>query len=174
MNLKLKVDRYYELLPRVEEAVKNDDFELALRYAGEGISLIPDLIAETVERYGRFDIVESSIVEYGSLLLAMSGDIIALQALHATLLSAAARNPLTKTVHRWVNAVPLINEIRSRVQASPGVLQLSLRDEFPPQARKLFIEVCYWLERTGEISRERAGKSYALYPPEEVGFPPGT
>lgn len=165
MNMRaLRVDRYFELLQLVEEAIRSNQFEAAERYVREGIQLLPDLVAETIQEYGSFDISASPVVERGAMLLALAGDRSGLETLRNNLSGIPTENPLMVATNKWLKATELIEDVLARVTKEPGIQQLSLRDEFASNAHEQFREVCYWLARTGRITRERHGRSYALWP----------
>ncbi|HTV39212.1 MAG TPA: hypothetical protein VMF08_01445 [Candidatus Sulfotelmatobacter sp.] len=165
MNVRpLSVDRYFKLLPLVEEAIRSDQFEAAERYFREGIRLLPDVVAETIEEYGSFDISASPVVERGAMLLALAGDRSGLENLRNSLAGVPPENPLMAVTNEWLKATDLVEDILARVTKEPGIHQLSLRDEFASSVHEKFREVCYWLARAGRIKREHSGRSYALWP----------
>ncbi|HEX3627179.1 MAG TPA: hypothetical protein VH280_17365 [Verrucomicrobiae bacterium] len=165
----LHVDRYFKLLSLVEEAIGNNQFETAVRYSREGIQLVPDVIAETIEEYGSFNIVASPVVERGAMLLALAGDRSGLETLRNNLACIPPENPLWVVTNEWLKATDLIENVLARVTKKPGIHQLDLRDEFASNVHEKFREVCYWLARTGKINRKRSGRSYALWPTASDG-----
>jgi hypothetical protein len=160
----LRVDRYFKLFPLVEEAIRSNQFEAAERYFREGIRLLPDVVAETIEEYGSFDISASPVVEWGAMLLALAGDRLGLETLKNNLAGVPPENPLLTTTNNWLKAANLVEDVLARVKKEPGIHQLTLRDEIASNGHEQFCEVCYWLARTGRITRERSGRSYALWP----------
>lgn len=158
------VRRYFALLQPVEQAVRDNDFTLARRHVEEGLALLPDVIEETRREFGRFDIVESPIVERGCLLFAVAGDEASLRGLRDTLVAAAPASPLADCAELWLSRIPMIATILERVRREPGIGQPQLRDELASTSPEEVSELCYWLSRTGRLQRIRRGRSYSLLP----------
>jgi PAS domain-containing protein len=99
----------------------------------------------------------------GGTMLAITGDRKGLEMLHDLVSEFDHLEEYRADAEKHLAAIDLFDAIRRAVAEKPGILQNKMKSEVGAEDGRLVSNLVSWLEKAGEISRAKNGKTYALY-----------
>jgi len=159
-----KVDRYFDLHARIEDAIRSDDYRTVASCVKNSIPLFQALVEETKRDYGRFDIQRSVAVDKGGRVLAAMGDIVGLKEMHRRLERIPELQDWRIFVEGLLEDVEIGEKIIAVVKQTPGIRQFDMKGTVGTADGRRIATICLWLEKVGRLRRERQGRSFTLSP----------
>ena len=154
---------YYGLLEALDRVARSggDDRE-RIELCKRSLPLLPDFVASTKRRFGKFDIKSIPALEVGCELLPAVGDVEALRLASQMVEACPELEPWKSRVDQALADAALAERILDHLRQKPGTMQTRVHtvvDATQERTRS----ICYWMTRLGRIRREKSGRSYALF-----------
>lgn len=153
--------KYFELLGLIEQAERAGDYAGMLRHCFNSLPLLELFVRHVQAEFGDFDVGSIPAIETACKYLAVANDqdgitkvervvdrIPELQRWQATIDEARRTAAASLMIFEFVRVNP--DCIQSQLGAATGLDTIRVRT------------ICYYLTKTGNLQRERAGRSYAL------------
>lgn len=162
---------YFGTMGNMQEAVSKRDYERAARLACENLRQVPAFVRSTKRSYGSFDISSVPALEVGGTLLALVGDDEGLAELRRIVTSNRDLDPWIDTIEQHEEDRRLFTAILEAVQQNPGCRQKDMKSLVGIEDGRRLSTLIGWLEKAGKITREKQGKTYAIWPAGAVQAP---
>lgn len=151
-------------MSNMQEAVSKRDYERAACLARENLRQVPAFVRTTKRSYGSFDISSVPALEVGGTLLALVGDHEGLAELRRIVTSNRDLDPWIGTIEQHEEDRRLFTAILEAVQQNPGCRQTDMKSLVGIEDGRRVSTLIGWLEKAGKITREKQGKTYAIWP----------
>lgn len=155
----------------VQEAVSKRDYERAARLARKNLRQVPVFVRSTKRSYGSFDISSVPALEVGGTLLALVGDDEGLAELRRIVTSNRDLDPWIDRVEQHEEDRRLFTAILEAVQQNPGCRQTDMKSLVGIEDGRRLSTLIGWLEKAGKITRQKQGKTIAIWPARAVQAP---
>lgn len=155
----------------MQEAVSRRDYERAARLARENLRQVLTFVRSTKRSYGSFDISSVPALEVGGTLLALVGDDEGLAEMRRIVTSNRDLEPWVDTIEQHEEDRRLFTVILEAVRQNPGCRQTDMKSLVNIEDGRRVATLIGWLEKTGKITREKQGKTYAIWPAGAVQAP---
>jgi len=156
------VDRYYAEIGVADDLWRQGKTAAALKAALINLRRVPALVQSAVTEYGRFDLTSVPPIETGCRIAAVLGDEAALEEISSLVNSRQELVPWREVVDQGYVDLTSARLIRRHIEANPGTIQSTLGKALGMDGRYAS-ELAYQLTVAHFVSRERQGRSYALY-----------
>jgi len=157
-----RVDRYFDLVDRIRAKRGKDNFRQLLRYCEESLYLIPALVAEEKQEYGKFNIASIPAIEIGLKYWAALQDLEKIQTVEQIINSLPELKPWKGDVRMAYSNAEFSKNILAYVHEHPGTLQSQLGKAVGLSGQTVRWLI-YYLEKTGRLRRKKSGSTYELY-----------
>lgn len=166
-------DPYFATMGDMLEAIAQRRFDVAAPLVRRNVEELPAFVERTVRESGSFDITSLPSVHRGGVVLAVRGDEAGLARMLAVVSSVPRLHPWRDEVLRHRESADLCRRIRKAVSENPGCLQPGVKQLIGIRDGRRVANLLSWLEKAGEITRRRSGKSWRVYrtadaPPPET------
>lgn len=155
----------------MQEAVSRCDYERAARLARENLRQVLTFVRSTKRSYGSFDISSVPALEVGGTLLALVGDDEGLAEMRRIVTSNRALESWVDTIEQHEEDSRLFTVILEAVRQNPGCRQTDMKSLVNIEDGRRVATLIGWLEKAGKITREKQGKTYAIWPAGAVQAP---
>ena len=155
----------------MQEAASKRDYERAARLARENLRQVTAFVRSTKRSYGSFDISSIPALEVGGTLLALVGDDEGLAELRRIVTSNRDLDRWIETIERHEEDRRLFTAILEAVRQDPGCHQTDMKSFVGIEDGRRLSTLIGWLEKAGKITREKQGKTYAIWPAGAVQAP---
>ena len=153
---------YFSQLQALQDSISNRRYTDAATAARESLPLIRKWLEDPRGNGKRLSLSMPALTQ-GGTMLAMTGDRKGLEMLHDLVSEFDHLEEYRADAEKHLAAIDLFDAIRKAVAAKPGILQNKMKSEVSAEDGRLVSNLISWLEKAGEISRAKNGKTYALY-----------
>lgn len=153
---------YFNQLQALQESISNRRYRDAATAARASLPLIRKWLEDPRGNGKRLSLNMPALTQ-GGTMLAITGDRKALSMLHNLVSEFDHLEEYRADAEKHLAAIDLFEAIRKAVAAKPGILQNKMKSEVDVEDGRLVSNLISWLEKAGEITRAKNGKTYALY-----------
>ncbi|MDP2815950.1 MAG: hypothetical protein Q8O19_04660 [Rectinemataceae bacterium] len=154
--------KYFEFLTQIEQAERQGDYPAMLRLCFNSLPLISLWVEHEVREYGGFDPKCIPAIEVACKYLGYVNDLDGIERVEKVVKGSPHLEAWQKTVDSARQTGELAQKVFEHIEQNPGCIQSKLADELGMENESVR-ELCYYLERTGNLRREKSGRSYALF-----------
>lgn len=173
-ELENTTDEYFGKMRNMQDAVSKRDYELAARIAREHLQQVPAFVQSTTRSYGFFNVSSVPALEVGGTLLALVGDDEGLAEMRRIVTLNHDLEPWVATIEQHEENLKLFTSILEVTRQNPGCHQTDIKSLLGIEDGHRVSILISWLEKAGKLTREKLGKTYAIWPPraEQAPAPP--
>lgn len=153
---------YFDLMEKMERARSQKRYYQALDFALEAVRWLPQLVKDTINEFGQWDIKRLPPLEYACHYLAVLRRRDDLRRIQTLLKSVPELSEWLSGVDFAIKQADLMDRIESFLLESPGFIQSKLGKALGVEGREVSNSM-YYAELLGLVRREREGQSYRLY-----------
>lgn len=153
---------YFDLMEKMERARSQKRYYQALDFALEAVRWLPQLVKDTINEFGQWDIKRLPPLEYACHYLAALRRRDDLRRIQTLLKSVPELSEWLSGVDFAIKQADLMDRIESFLLESPGFIQSKLGKALGVEGREVS-NLMYYVELLGLVRREREGQSYRLY-----------
>lgn len=153
---------YFSQLQALQESISDRRYPDAASAARKSLPLIRKWLEDPRGNGKRLNLNMPALTQ-GGTMLAITGDRKGLAMLHDLVSEFDHLEEYRADAERHLVAIDLFDAIRKVVAAKPGILQNKIKPEVGAEDGRLVSNLISWLEKAGEITRAKNGKTYALY-----------
>ena len=153
---------YFSQLQALQESISDRRYTDAATAARKSLPLIRKWLEDPKGNGKRLSLSMPALTQ-GGTMLALTGDRKGLTMLQDLVSEFDHLEEYRADAEKHFATIDLFDAIRKVVAAKPGILQSSMKSEVGAEDGRFVSNLISWLEKAGEISRARNGKTYALY-----------
>lgn len=153
---------YFSQLQALQESISDRRYTDAATAARKSLPLIRKWLEDPRGNGKRLRLNMPALTQ-GGTMLAITGDRNGLAMLHDLVSEFDHLEEYRADAEKHLAAIDLFDAIRKAVAGNPGILQSKMKSEVGAEDGRLVSNLISWLEKAGEISRAKNGKTYALY-----------
>ncbi|MCK5502158.1 MAG: molecular chaperone DnaJ, partial [Tritonibacter mobilis] len=153
---------YFSQLQALQESISDRRYMGAATAARKSLPLIRKWLEDPRGNGKRLSLSMPALTQ-GGTMLAIKGDRKGLAMLHDLVSEFDHLEEYRADAEKHLAAIDLFDAIRNAVAAKPGILQNKMKSEVGAEDGRLVSNLISWLEKAGEITRAKNGKTYALY-----------
>lgn len=153
---------YFSQLQALQESISDRRYTDAATAARKSLPLIRKWLEDPKGNDKRLSLSMPALTQ-GGTMLALTGDRKGLTMLQDLVSEFDHLEEYRADAEKHFAAIDLFDAIRKVVSAKPGILQNKMKSEVGAEDGRLVSNLISWLEKAGEITRAKNGKSYALY-----------
>lgn len=153
---------YFSQLQTLQESISDRRYTDAATAARKSLPLIRKWLEDPRGNGKRLSLNMPALTQ-GGTMLAITGDRKGLAMLHDLVSEFDHLEEYRADAEKHLAAIDLFDAIRKAVAAKPGILQNKMKSEVGAEDGRLVSNLISWLEKAGEITRAKNGKTYALY-----------
>jgi PAS domain-containing protein len=153
---------YFSQLQALQESISDRRYTDAASAARKSLPLIRKWLEDPRGNGKRLGLNMPALTQ-GGTMLAITGDRKGLAMLHDLVSEFDHLEEYRAEAEKHLAAIDLFDAIRKAVAAKPGILQNKMKSEVGAEDGRLVSNLISWLEKAGEITRAKNGKTYALY-----------
>jgi hypothetical protein len=153
---------YFSQLQALQESISDRRYPDAATAARKSLPLIRNWLEDPRGNGKRLSLNMPALTQ-GGTMLAITGDQNGLAMLHDLVSEFDHLEEYRADAEKHLAAIDLFDAIRKAVAAKPGILQNKMKSEVGAEDGRLVSNLISWLEKAGEITRAKNGKTYALY-----------
>lgn len=162
MSAEMPSGDYFALLERLQESISKNSYAEAADAALRSIAPLRDWLNDPKGDGARLQL-RIPALQQGGTMMALKGDLEGLEKLRDLVAEFDHLEPYRLDAKRHFRSFELFRAIRALVSSKPGVLQNKVKAELGEEDGRHVSNLISWLEKAGEITREKRGKTYALY-----------
>jgi hypothetical protein len=162
MSVQMPGDNYFNLLEALQRAIAERRYEDAAGTARDSIAPLRKWLKNPKGDGERLQI-RIPALQQGGTMLAITGDRNGLEKLRDLVDEFEHLEAYRPDVVKHLQAIELFNRVRQVIKSKPGVLQNTMKAELGEDDGSHISNLISWLEKGGEITRAKSGKTYALY-----------
>lgn len=156
-------DAYFKIMGNMQEAVSKRNYSRAANLARKNLEQIPTFVRSWKQESGSFDLSSIPALEIGGTMLAIVGDDEGLAEMRRVISSNRDLQPWAETIAQHEEDRKLFTAILKAVKQNPGCRQTDMKSLVGTENGRRVSTLIGWLEKAGKISREKQGKTYALW-----------
>lgn len=164
MSAQMPGDNYFKLLEALQSAIADRRYADAADAAQKSIAPIRKWLNDPRGDKERLQI-RIPALQQGGTMMAITGDRQGLENLRCLVNEFEHLETYRPDAVKHLEAIELFERIRKIVASKPGVLQNRMKAELGEDDGRHVSNLISWLEKGGEITRAKSGKTYALYMP---------
>lgn len=153
---------YFSQLQALQESISDRRYTDAATAARKSLPLIRKWLEDPKGNGKRLSLSMPALTQ-GGTMLAITGDRKGLTMLQDLVSEFDHLEEYRTDAEKHFAAIDLFDVIRKVVAAKPGILQSRMKSEVGTEDGRLVSNLISWLEKAGEVSRAKNGKTYALY-----------
>jgi hypothetical protein len=153
---------YFDLMERMERARSQKRYYQALDSALEATKWLPQLVKDTIEEFGQWDIRRLPPLEYACHYLAVLRRRDDLHRIETLLKSVPELSEWLNEVDLALRQADLMDRVESFLLESPGFIQAKLGKALGVDGREVS-SLMYYAEQLGLVRRDKEGQSYRLH-----------
>lgn len=153
---------YFSQLQALQESISDRRYPDAAAAARASLPLIRKWLEDPRGNGKRLSLNMPALTQ-GGTMLAITGDRKGLAMLHDLVSEFDHLEDYRADAEKHLTAMDLFEAIRKAVAAKPGILQNKMKSEVGFEDGRLVSNLISWLEKAGEITRAKNGRTYALY-----------
>lgn len=152
---------YFTLLERLESAISEKRYSEAAEAAHMSIAPLGDWLSDPRGDGQRLQL-RIPALQQGGTMMALTGDIEGLLKVRDLIQEFDYLETYRPIAVKHLKSTELFERIRQLVASKPGVLQNKVKAELDEEDGRHVSNLISWLVKSGEISRIKSGKTYAL------------
>lgn len=160
-DLSLPGQAYYGHLERLTEAISSKDYQEAAAATRASLPLLRAWLEDPRADGQRIEIRIPALGQ-GGTMLAIRGDMEGLVEMRRLVSDFGYLEGSRQEVEEHFTDMELFGRIREVIRAKPGVLQNRMKAELGIEDGRRASRLIAYLEKAGEIRREKSGKTYEL------------
>lgn len=153
---------YFSQLQALQEGISDRRYPDAATAARKSLPLIRKWLEDPRGNGKRLRLSMPALTQ-GGTMMAITGDREGLMKLRELVLEFDHLEEYRADAEKHFVAIDLFDAIRKTIAAKPGILQNKMKSEVGAEDGRLVSNLISWLEKAGEITRAKNGKTYALY-----------
>ncbi|MDQ2092302.1 J domain-containing protein [Marimonas arenosa] len=153
---------YFELLEALQRAIADRRYSDAAEAAYKSISPLRKWLSDPRRDWER-DQITIPALQQGGTMMAIIGNQKGLEELRDIVNEFDHLAEYRPDAEKHFKSLLLFDRIRRAVSEKPGILQNKMKAELGEEDGRLVSNLISWLEKAGEITRAKSGKTYALY-----------
>ena len=153
---------YFSQLQALQESISDRRYTDAATAARKSLPLIRKWLEDPKGNGKRLSLNMPALTK-GGTMLAITGDRKGLAMLDNLVSEFHHLEEYRADAEKHLAPIDLFDAIRKVVAAKPGILQNKMKSEVGAEDGRLVSNLISWLEKAGEITRAKNGKTYALY-----------
>jgi len=153
---------YFSQLQTLQESISDRRYTDAATAARKSLPLIRKWLEAPGGNDKRLSLNMPALTQ-GGTMLAIAGDRKGLAVLYDLVWEFDHLEEYRADAEKHLAAIDLFDAIRKAVAAKPGIHQNKMKSEVGAKDGRFVSNLISWLEKAGEISRAKNGKTYALY-----------
>ena len=157
-----RVDQYFDLVERIRAERGKPNFRQLLHHCEESLYLIPAIVADEKQEYGKFNTASIPAIEIGLKYWAALQDLEKIQTVEQIINSLPELKPWEEDVRMAYSNAEFSKNILDYVHKHPGTLQSQLGKAVGLSGHTVRWLI-YYLEKTGRLRRKKNGSTYELY-----------
>lgn len=162
MSAQMPGDNYFKLLEALQSAIADRRYADAADAAKKSIVPLRKWLNDPRGDKERLQI-RIPALQQGGTMMAITGDKQGLENLRDLANEFEHLETYRPESVKHLEAIELFERIRKIVASKPGVLQNRMKAELGEDDGRHVSNLISWLEKGGEITRAKSGKTYALY-----------
>lgn len=162
MSAEMPGGDYFALLERLQETISKRNYAEAADAALRSIAPLRDWLNDPRGDGVRLQL-RIPALQQGGTMMALKGDLEGLEKLRDLVAEFDHLEPYRLDATRHFRSFELFRAIRTLVSSKPGILQNKVKAELGEEDGRHISNLISWLEKAGEITREKRGKTHALY-----------
>jgi len=162
MSTQMPGGDYFNLLTKLQAAISDKNYRAAADAANKSLPLLRKWLKDPRGDDERLSI-SIPVLSQGGTMMAITGDRKGLEAVHTLVNEFDHLDEYCAVAEKHFQDMDLFENIRALVAAKPGVLQNKMKTELGATDGRQVSNLISWLEKAGEITRAKSGKTYALY-----------
>ena len=162
MSAEMPGDDYFALLERLQESISKKNYAEAADAAHKSIGPLRDWLKDPKGDGARLQL-RIPALQQGGTMMALTRDEEGLNKIRDLVAEFDHLESYRLDATRHFKSFELFEAIRTLVWSKPGVLQNKVKAELGEEDGRHVGNLISWLEKAGEITRERKGKTYALH-----------
>lgn len=162
MSVQMPGDNYFKLLEALQRSIADRKYEDAAGAARKSIAPLREWLKDPRGDGGRLQI-RIPALQQGGTMMAITGDRNGLEEILDLVDEFEHLEAYRADAVKHLEALELFESIREVVTSKPGVLQNKMKGELGEEDGRQVSNLISWLEKAGEITRAKSGKTYALY-----------
>ncbi|WP_254429869.1 exonuclease domain-containing protein [Ruegeria atlantica] len=153
---------YFPLLESLQNSISKKRYAEAAEAAHRSIAPLRDWLKDPRGDGARLQLRVPAL-QQGGTMMALTGDLEGLEKIRDLVTEFDHLESYRFDAMRHFKSYELFVAIRKLVSSKPGVLQNKVKAELGEEDGRHVSNLVSWLEKAGEITREKKGKTYALY-----------
>ena len=153
---------YFDLFAEIEGHRSNSDYDAAFASAKKGMNLLPDFVADQVQRFGSFEISSIPPLAFSLLYLSLHDQPEELDRIEGIIESTPALHGWRDAVARSRNDRGVVQRCIDLIRAEPGFVQRDLGKTLGVDGRNAATLMAH-AKKAGLVRRERHKKTYRLF-----------
>ena len=162
MSVQMPGDNYFKLLEALQIAIADRRYEDAADAARKSIAPLRKWL-ENPRGDGERLQIRIPALHQGGTMMAITGDRNGLEKIRDLVDEFEHLEAYRPDAAKHLQAIELFERVRQVVKSKPGVLQNKMKAELGEEDGGHVSNLISWLEKGGEITRAKSGKTYALY-----------
>jgi len=162
MSVQMPGDNYFKLLEALQNAIADRRYKDAADAAHKSIAPIRKWLKDPRGDGERLQL-RIPALQQGGTMMAITGDRRGLEKISDLVNEFEHLEAYRPDAVKHLEAIELFERIRQVVTSRPGVLQNKMKAELGEEDGRHVSNLISWLEKGGEITRAKSGKTYALY-----------
>lgn len=153
---------YFDQMEEMDRARQQKRYYQALDSALEAVKWLPQLVKDTKNEFGQWDIKSLPPLEYACYYLAVLRRRDDLHRIETLLKSVPELSEWLSEVNSALKRADLMDRIESFLLESPGFIQAKLGKSLGVEGREVS-NLMYYAEQLRLVRRDKEGQSYRLY-----------
>ncbi|AGI74262.1 DnaJ-like protein [Octadecabacter arcticus 238] len=162
MSAEMPGNNYFKLLEALESAIADRRYEDAADAARKSIAPLRNWLKDPRGDEERLQISIPALRQ-GGTMMAITRDRNGLEKVRDLVNEFEYLEAYRSDAVKHLQAIKLFERVRQVVTSKPGVLQNKMKAELGEEDGRHVSNLISWLEKGGEITRAKSGKTYALY-----------
>jgi DNA polymerase III epsilon subunit-like protein len=162
MSAQMPGGDYFTLLETLQSAIAKKRYAEAAEAAHSSIAPLRNWLKDPKGDGKRLQL-RIPALQQGGTMMAITGDKRGLEKLRELVLEFDHLEAYRSDTAKHLKSIELFERIRLLVTSKPGVLQNKMKAELGEVDGRHVSNLISWLEKAGEITRMKSGKTYALH-----------
>lgn len=161
MSVQMPDGDYFILLEKLQSAISEKRYVEAAEAAHLSVAPLRDWLSDPRGDGQRLQL-RIPALQQGGTMMALTGDIEGLLKVHDLTQEFDHLETYRTDAAKHLKSIKLFGRIRQLVTSKPGVLQSKVKAELDEEDGRHVSNLISWLVKSGEVSRAKSGKTYAL------------
>jgi len=157
-------NRYFDLMGKMQGAISGRKFDEAVRIVSQTLEVVEPWLKEDISEFGQFVISSIPVFDQGGRILAYLGRDGDLAKMDAIVGRHPEFEPWRETIAEHLADQARFARILEIVNERPGTLQTDMKELLGEADGRHLANLIAFLEKSGDIGRQKSGKTYKLVP----------